>query len=543
MIFIWYIYFLYRYIIENDRKAIKWIFTLSFISIFVFEGSIFLILLNFLILFWDPENRNISPIFFRMSKSAFLNFFVCAALMGIAYFYYYIVNSLNINLENLYPEGYTDSNAYPFKSHHANINKPDILLSTLPLNIIWLIPLGFVLIVSLLSFIKVLRTDYKGVTKFIVVILLLLSLINQFGLLILFLIILITLNLFEINNFKRKEITFTFFAVLLNLFFWFFYSLFTSGWYGFFPDINTGSTIAVVKKIILLLFQYPDNYWRAYLYFTTVPVLTLFFLLSTIIVILYISKTDYYKSIGSRFIMLILLLMIIATSINNNLLDTTRYFFFFYPLVLITILLSFNIISNFIFKKAELQKTGFIIFVAVFFLISEDFSIKHIVNIDSKEYNFRMVYGSKLDQHYFERWDVKTPADIVNKESMEDDIIIIDHLNMEYYLNRLDYFYVHYEHPQFPDFSINYGKNERWTNAGLIYTNQQLLEIFKNAQNSVWFLTVHKPSLEKIEFKKNFAQYLYYTSIDSTVFVYRIPGGTAINKYSVNDIEEVHGGK
>jgi hypothetical protein len=45
--FIWYLYFLYQLLIEADQRSIKWLFIISFTSIFVFEGSIFLAILNF----------------------------------------------------------------------------------------------------------------------------------------------------------------------------------------------------------------------------------------------------------------------------------------------------------------------------------------------------------------------------------------------------------------------------------------------------------------------------------------------------------------
>ena len=48
MIFIWYVYFLYKAVVENSYKSEKALVLVSFISIFMHESSIFLLCLNFL---------------------------------------------------------------------------------------------------------------------------------------------------------------------------------------------------------------------------------------------------------------------------------------------------------------------------------------------------------------------------------------------------------------------------------------------------------------------------------------------------------------
>lgn len=164
-------------------------------------------------------------------------------------------------------------------------------------------------------------------------------------------------------------------------------------------------------------------------------------------------------------------------------------------------------------------------------MFSGDFNIKHIIDIDDKDYNFRMVYDESKIRHYYPRQDIRTPCEVVNREAKKNDIVITDEFNIEYYLDKHDYIYVNHNNPNFVILSVNGGKNERWSNAGLIYTNQRLLDVIKNAPNKVWFISVHKPELKEINFKENFREYLYYTSIDKTVFLYRIPGGTQINNY------------
>jgi len=59
-IFVWYLYNFYLLLFENKKSAYNWMLALSFVSIFVYEASIFLVIMNFLPLLWDFENKKFS---------------------------------------------------------------------------------------------------------------------------------------------------------------------------------------------------------------------------------------------------------------------------------------------------------------------------------------------------------------------------------------------------------------------------------------------------------------------------------------------------
>src|SRR5919109_300710 len=63
MLFAWYLYFLYKALILKDAAARKWMYWVSFISIFVYEGAIFLVILNFIPLIVDAKKIRLSEYF------------------------------------------------------------------------------------------------------------------------------------------------------------------------------------------------------------------------------------------------------------------------------------------------------------------------------------------------------------------------------------------------------------------------------------------------------------------------------------------------
>jgi len=56
-IFLWYILFLYRVIVDQSEKYENWLHVLSFVAIFLYEASIFLLLLNFLPLIFNTNTK------------------------------------------------------------------------------------------------------------------------------------------------------------------------------------------------------------------------------------------------------------------------------------------------------------------------------------------------------------------------------------------------------------------------------------------------------------------------------------------------------
>ena len=184
-------------------------------------------------------------------------------------------------------------------------------------------------------------------------------------------------------------------------------------------------------------------------------------------------------------------------------------------------------VSAFVGKSVFLHRFSFGVLIMLYISISEDFNIHHIFNIDSKEVNFRMNYSVNLAEHYYRRWDVKSPADVINKELQANDIIIANQLEVEYYLKKIDYIFIDFRNPRILQQSVLGGRRERFTNAKLIYKLADLERLLERKNVRIWFIEYkidprYKKELEEISFYKQFGKYLYYTSIDSSISVYKI---------------------
>lgn len=235
---------------------------------------------------------------------------------------------------------------------------------------------------------------------------------------------------------------------------------------------------------------------------------------------------NYYKKevFHYRFLLFLLLFLVLAQNTLNLTYFETRYFFFLYPLILLLILLSLERIINLITKRNYLNKLAFGLSLIAVLIFSEDFQANHLLNIDSKGINFRMNFSLPLTEHYYPRWDIETPAEVVNKESAKDDIIIINEHICEFYLNRLDYTFKDYKGADFPGESVLNGTKERWTNAKLIYKYSALNQMIDNNHQRIWLLINEMWALEELDSViTKYEKYLYFTSIDEHILLYKIP--------------------
>ena len=142
----------------------------------------------------------------------------------------------------------------------------------------------------------------------------------------------------------------------------------------------------------------------------------------------------------------------------------------------------------------------FVPLIFTFFIISMDFNFYHLFNIDKQDVNYRMIYDNNFKKHLYRRWDIKTPTEYVKKNLDDNDLIMINENSMEYYLPRVDYFNFDYKHHAFVALSVEYGKKERWSNAKLIYKNDDLINFIENRQTTIWYLVFPEGWLSEIDF-------------------------------------------
>ena len=378
MLFIWYLYFFFKVIVENDIRSMKWMYILSFVGIFTYAGGIFLVILNFL-----PHILKFSE---KLPISYLKHLIVSLLLFVFAYLYMSVADFRNLGVTNTLPPD------VPIESFgiRGPIDYPKILLAILP-NIYWILSFTILLILTGSVVYIVFRDKCLNVyNKIGVLLLLICAVLNLFGMLAYILVLLILLNWLKLRGFNTMSYKLSIGICTLFLIYWLFFLLTSQNWYNFFPDFVPE---AKIRKLLIILVDYPYVYDKILnKYLSAIPQFTI---MATILIgfgFIELIQKSYSNRLGYRILFFLLVLHILFVGILNTPFKTTRYTFFLFPINLLLVVTTIEILSKKLSGNFINRTILFILLVGVFLVLSEDFSLRHILNIDSKEVNYRLIY-------------------------------------------------------------------------------------------------------------------------------------------------------
>lgn len=537
-IFIWYLYFLYKKIIEKDEKALKWVFTLSSISIFVYEGAIFLILLNFLPLFWNKDSNTLSFSNSKIYRESFPKLITAIVIFAFAYFF------LTFNFRTLFQHNLLPPDVVEYQNSikaSSILRLPVLLIQSLPSSKLWLFIFTALLTANLFVYSRIVKSEKNIQIRMGGGLLIILSFLNLLGLMFVTAIIFLMLGWLEPKEFRvvnretsisrgwhflpGKFLRYFILIAAINFFFNIFFILQTTEWKTFFPHHDVTGSASAIKTVLKESLNYPYLYESFVLFRDTIPFATIIYLLLIGALGIFVIKKYYSKgTIPFRFLLFLFLILVVAQNILNLTYFDTRYFFFLYPLVIILAVLGLERMVELLIRVTSLREYAFgAAFIPILFF-SEDFNLKHLARIDSPEINFRMNMKHSLVIHYYPRWDSETPADVVDKESSQNDLIISNEQPSEFYLNRLDYIFRDYRGIEFSAESVLSGTKERWTNAKMIYRYSDFNNMIDTSHQKIWLLLNTMWKLDELDsMLVKYDNYLYYQSIDGRTLLYKIP--------------------
>ena len=508
-VFLWYMYFALKDFESKNLDNFKWMLLFSVIAIFLYEGSIFLALFNFV------------P--FVVLRRFYLKQFITSTAVFVFSVFYNIYSFKSINTLAPFPPEYLD-----FKKHIAStlpIKIPKILMPYSFQNDYFILTTFIVIILTIIIlFLLINKGSHKNIFKnFSIAALGLCALLNQFGLFGLLFLLFCLWNFINLELLTKKNLFLICSVFIINFVHWYSYGILSKEWYVLFSDFSSYSHWGITKRLIIGFFDYPETYTSVLNYYRVLPLLTV--CSAILIIILFISIfMKKMKNEKISFLLGTVIFMGLAANLPEVLYDETRYTFFAVPILIIVVLFSINYLVGNLFSKQGLATTIFILIVISIFVFSNDFSINHLVNIDEKSINFRMDYDKFYKKHIYRRWDIKTPSDFVTRNIKENDLIMLNENSPEHYLPRVDYFNFDYKHRAFVALSVEHGTKERWSNAKLIYKNEDLINFIENRKNTIWFLTYPENWLNEIDFYNRYSSYFVFQGLDSVLKVYKFPG-------------------
>jgi hypothetical protein len=512
-LFLLFLFLFYKGYCNNQRKyqTLSWL--IAFLSIFIYEGAIFLPLIMFLGLLIKDPAINV--------KKRNIELFLVASLLLCCN---YLINNYDwwfLKVNNALPPFLSSSIATSDSNSLMEFPSMDLLIYTFSH---WesTIFYSLLLLFAVIIYITQHKKSNSIILNTAIVIALVLSLLHLYVLSIfIFAILFLGRDDIKIYFLEHKILWITYYIVTLL------YSviiIFFSG------NLNKILYYVIgyppIKKTIILPLFENVPFWGCFIFFP--------FLIS-------IFHNVFVKRKQSiNFILIVILSIIMIMPIIKTLWMTTRYIYFFYPLFIIILYFEINSLMEWIINKYDKYlMAGFINIIAflplLIFICSEDFNLYHVLNVSSKETNFRMGEYEKLSNHWYARVDLENPIKYVNDLYIDGDIVVLDDVIMSRYIKIPYVNYVDIEDDvRFPYHSRNEGRIEKWSGRALLFDMDALTELVpKNNNNSLWLVSslvgnfigtsfvqkYHTPP--EIAKKYNLSVELKYTGIDKRIGVWQ----------------------
>lgn len=509
-LFVWYLVVLCRVVIDGIEKDRRWLYGLSLFGPLLWEGGIFLALLNFV------------PYLFRFQYGQPSSARVTALLAPVAIL---LIEYLYLTFDF---GGSAVGNIAPNISAYQEPSMflvPPMLLLTLPQNWEWLLGAAAAAAFSVwaIYFIAQARpVDLAG--RLGLALIVLLTLLGLFGLAIAAFVLLLLLDWLNLRLLKAPVLRIAAAAALCNFVFWLTYGLATTDWHQFFPAVEPSETI---KKLLVVLLKYPNIFDQiVYPWVEAIPRLAVLSAIFIAVAMLWVLL-DRGEEIGLRLLIFVLFLLALAVGAIGTQHQSTRYLFFLLPVVfLITTTALYRVISA-LNSRPKVREPLFALAMAGLILVSDDVDFTHALNIDSPEINYRLGYDEAKANHYYPRFDYKTPSEFINQHKQPNDIVINTLYSATHYLDRVDYFYQNHLHTDFRLVSCDLSRRDRWSDAPLIHTPDALFRTIDNAESTVWL--VMRPYFNEFDraIMERYEPFAVYTSVDRAFKVYRIDGKAA----------------
>jgi hypothetical protein len=358
-------------------------------------------------------------------------------------------------------------------------------------------------------------------------------------------IVLVLLDMVEFKRLRTDLLNTLVLPIAVTFIFWLIYGLVKSGEYGPLALLHSGGHVESLIEVIFnkipgelqlvsnllnlfLVLFYPITGLVGFLHrwLMVYPLITSASVATVVFNLYFLISKANEKYHGFRFLMAIFILCIMMVSILT-IGTNTRFTFFLYPILLLLTIGSIKQLSDKFLRGGLTAATATLCIFILIFMMSKDFNLNHILNIDSAKINFRQEYNTRLTSHYIMRRDYKGVAEFIEAQAKDDDLVISAHQTLHYYTRKVNYIlFGNKNQRQFPNYTACKGKKERWTNADLIYKTEQLFDLIEHSKNDIWIVVnISNPKYaryDEAEVIKRYKDKLFFTAQDGILGVFKL---------------------
>ena len=508
-VFVWYVYYLTRAYFDGDRRSLPIAYALSLFSIVVYEGAPIILVLNFIPIFSQYARRNLAI------------FLIPVAIIGI----YFGYNQLLV--VDVTPRIDPSLVSHPAVDDGLGFVRPSLLVGYVFNSVLWL---GLFLLLAVLaccSIRKILRQgEVFQLWSLLMMTSVFLAVFNQMGFSLVCVVVGLLFHSAGGRNFQEHWSVFVLPISVIFLLgvFWVTFGLLNREWYGDVSNLDITLHPAVMTQLGSVLVDFPGMISRFLIpWLRAMPINTAIILFATFGVLLLAIIRAKAVSDDVRLVVAISVAGVLFVSELDTVQRTTRYAFFIFPLFLIILSYGIYVLASCITASGDKRAIFSLAGVASIIFISDDYSFYHLINIDKPEIMYREVYPLKTKNHFYPRRDFFSPAEFVNQNRRDGDLVVSEVTVVDIYLESpINYMYLPVDEAKFWQRSVLGSQKDRWTGANLIYRGRAIETLASNVNARVWLIVFAVDWFDRpvSRYRSEYPAEKVYTSSDGTIDVF-----------------------
>ena len=480
-VFAWYMVYFLKYTMDRDHRALWPMLALSIVGALTWEGAALLALVNFL----PPVVNHSSGC---LSKRDVL-YLAGATLLFLLIAWFATLDVRVDGSEPPYPADYDDSlNKRTLAGLEPTVAPWTTTTSFALWSALALVPLGLALLA--VRWIWTFRARWLAAAGLIAA--LVAAALHQFAAFAAVILMLLMLHLIRWKELIARNALPFHAAVVACVVFWTAFGFLTDEW-----RVDPENHWLGNSKAVALAYEFarfPDFLQEIVLpWGRAVPILGLALLGLISVGIIRSIARDAEKPSVESVIQLVLVCMLLAASASDPPRHETRYLYFVYPLAVIVAFAAIAHLIEAVGSRKSLA-TAFTTGAALgVFALTEDFSPRHLLKIDSPEVNFRVETTGGDEAHLQPRSDPRGAANWLAANSTDDQDLVINGVpTVDFYFSGFDYTYIDWQHRRFPAYACRQGTVERWGNLPLLYTVEAMQSEIERADRAFLVIDASK---------------------------------------------------
>ena len=450
-VFLWYLVFFLRHVVNGSQKALWGMFSLTVVGILTWEGGVLLALLNLL----APFLRS-GPL--RLTRRD-LGYLAAALALFVA----------------LYVLTHTDFRSSSEPDPGADADEP-LPGQELGLSLAW--PWALLGVPALGSAVLAGRWLWAQRTRWLTVAGLVAALLaafaHQLGAALLVLLLLLLSRHLDWRELASRAALPYLAALGLAAAAWTAYALLQPAWLQgmLTPWHGSGRVLTLIYAFV----KFPDIATEVlWPWARAVPWLGLGLGLAVVGTALCSIGKSSDENPTLRILLFVVVCMLALTGASAPPRHETRYVFFLYPVLILVGLVAISWIST---RLAGERRWAALLTVGLgcgAFALTEDFSIRHLRGIDTESINFRVGAPHALAGHWVSRADVRGAAVWLQQHTQPGRDLIVNAMpSVDFYFRGFDFTYISEGSQRFNAYACNQGATERWGNLPLLSTQDAL---------------------------------------------------------------------